>query len=170
MNGVWLPYFSILISIPNPYLCLQGRLSQDFVFPVKLSLKIEYACRVLAQLSRSYGSRPFSRIEELAELEEIPANYLVQILNDLRNGGLIVSRRGKQGGYRLAKPPAEITLFDIVSVMEGELLGINLGPNGWSGRGVTKVWSEVVETLSEKTKSYTLESFLPEESEDMYYI
>ena len=137
---------------------------------MKLSLKVEYACRVLAQLSRSYGSRSFSRIDELAELEEIPANYLVQILNDLRNGGLIISRRGKLGGYRLAKPPAQITLFDIVLVMEGELLAISLGSNGWSGRGVTKVWSEVVESLSKKTKSYTLESFLPEESEDMYYI
>ncbi len=137
---------------------------------MKLSLKVEYACRVLAQLSRSYGSRPFSRIDELAEQEEIPANYLVQILSDLRNGGLIISRRGKQGGYRLAKPPTEITLFDIISVMEGELLGVNLGPSGWSGQGVSKVWAEVVEALSEKTKSYTLESFLPEESEDMYYI
>lgn len=137
---------------------------------MKLSLKVEYACRVLAQLSRSYGSRPFSRIDELAEQEEIPANYLVQILSDLRNGGLIISRRGKQGGYRLAKPPTEITLFDIISVMEGELLGVNLEPGGWSGQGVSKVWAEVVEALSEKTKSYTLESFLPEESEDMYYI
>lgn len=124
----------------------------------------------MAQLTRSYGNRPFSRIDDLAEQEEIPANYLVQILNDLRNGGLIISRRGKQGGYRLAKPPAEITLFDIVSALEGELLGINLGSSGWSGRGVTKVWSEVVEALSEKTRSYTLESFLPEESEEMYYI
>ena len=137
---------------------------------MKLSLKVEYACRVLAQLSRSYGSKPFSRIDELAEQEEIPANYLVQILSDLRNGGLIISRRGKQGGYRLAKPPTEITLFDIISVMEGELLGVNLGSSGWSGQGVSKVWAEVVEALSEKTKSYTLESFLPEESEDMYYI
>ena len=137
---------------------------------MKLSLKVEYACRVLAQLTRSYGSKHFSRIDELAEQEEIPSNYLVQILNDLRNGGLILSRRGKLGGYRLAKPPSEITLYDIVSVLEGELLGINLGSNGWSGQGVTKVWSEVVEALTEKTRSYTLESFLPEESEDMYYI
>ena len=158
------------MAFASLYLCLQRHISQDCVFPVKLSLKVEYACRVLAQLSRSYGGKPFSRIDKLAEQEEIPANYLVQILIELRNGGLINSRRGRQGGYRLAKPPAEITLFDIVSVIDGELLGVSLGPSGSSGRYVSKVWSEVVESLAKKTQSYTLESFLPEESEPMYYI
>lgn len=137
---------------------------------MKLSLKVEYACRVLAQLSRTYGSQKFSHIDELAKLEEIPANYLVQILNELRNGGLINSRRGKQGGYSLAKPPSEVTLYEIVTTIDGELLGINLGNTGNSGGRVQQVWLEVVESLKEKTMSYSLESFLPEESEDMYYI
>jgi len=137
---------------------------------VKLSLKVEYACRVLAQLSRTYGNQKFSHIDELAQQEEIPANYLVQILNELRNGGLINSRRGKQGGYSLAKAPSEVTLYEIVTAIDGELLGINLGDTGYSGAKVEQVWREVVESLKEKTMSYTLESFLPEESEDMYYI
>jgi Rrf2 family transcriptional regulator, cysteine metabolism repressor len=151
-------------------LCLQGTKSAVLVFRVKLSLKVEYACRVLAQLSRTYGNNQFSHIEELATLEEIPANYLVQILNDLRSGGLINSRRGKQGGYSLAKHPSEVTLFEIVTVMDGELLGINLGNTGYSGARVHQVWKEVVDSLAEKTMGYSLESFLPEESEDMYYI
>ena len=137
---------------------------------MKLSLKVEYACRVLAQLSRTYGNQKFSHIDELAEQEEIPANYLVQILNELRNGGLINSRRGKQGGYSLAKNPSEVTLYEIVTAIDGELLGINLGDTGYSGGRVEQVWREVVESLKEKTMSYSLESFLPEESEDMYYI
>ena len=137
---------------------------------MKLSLKVEYACRVLAQLSRTYGNEKFSHIDELAHLEEIPANYLVQILNELRNGGLINSRRGKQGGYALAKSPAEITLYEIVCVMDGELLAINLGGNGFSGAKVHEVWQEVIESLKDKTMSYSLESFLPEERDDMYYI
>jgi len=137
---------------------------------VKLSLKVEYACRVLAQLARTYGSKPFSHIDELAQQEEIPANYLVQILNELRSGGLINSRRGKQGGYSLARDPAEITLFDIVTVIDGELLALNLQPGGYSGNRVTQVWVEVVQALEKKTRSYTLDSFLPEDSEEMYYI
>jgi len=152
------------------YLCLQSLISAVLVFSVKLSLKVEYACRVLAQLSRSYGNQQFSHIDELAALEEIPANYLVQILNELRNGGLINSRRGKQGGYSLAKPPAEVSLYEIVRVIDGELLGINLGDTGYSGGRVQQVWNEVVESLKDKTMSYSLESFLPEESQDMYYI
>ncbi|MCZ6675605.1 MAG: Rrf2 family transcriptional regulator [Verrucomicrobia bacterium] len=137
---------------------------------MKLSLKVEYACRVLAQLSRTYGNNQFSHIDTLAKLEEIPANYLVQILIELRNGGLINSRRGKQGGYSLAKAPSEITLYEVVTVIDGELLAINLGSNGFSGTKVREVWKEVVESLKEKTLSYSLESFLPEESDEMYYI
>lgn len=152
------------------YLCLQRLISGVLVFIVKLSLKVEYACRVLAQLSRTFGSKQFSHIDDLAKQEEIPANYLVQILNELRNGGLINSRRGKQGGYSLAKAPSEINLFEIVTVMDGELLGINLDSSGYSGARVQEVWKEVVEALKEKTMSYSLESFLPEESDDMYYI
>lgn len=151
-------------------MCLQTDGGKLLVFIVKLSLKVEYACRVLAQLSRTFGNHQFSHIDELAALEEIPANYLVQILNDLRNGGLINSKRGKQGGYSLAKAPDQISLFDIVTVIDGELLGINLGANGSSGESVQKVWMEVVEALKKKTMSYSLESFLPEESDHMYYI
>ena len=67
---------------------------------MKLSHKLEYACRVLAQLARTHGQEKLAHIDELAEAEKIPANYLVQILNELRNAGLIISKRGKQGGLR----------------------------------------------------------------------
>ena len=158
------------MAFASLYLGLQSDISEDLVSRVKLSLKVEYACPVLAQLSRTYGNQKFSHIDELAKSEEIPANYLVQILNELRNGGLINSRRGKQGGYSLAKPPSEVTLYEIVTAIDGELLGINLGDTGYSGGRVQQVWLEVVESLKEKTLGYSLESFLPEESEDMYYI
>ena len=70
---------------------------------MKLSHKLEYACRVLAQLGLTYGQGKLAHIETLASAEAIPANYLVQILNELRGAGLIVSKRGKQGGYALAR-------------------------------------------------------------------
>jgi Rrf2 family transcriptional regulator, cysteine metabolism repressor len=158
------------VAFASLYLCLQSPRSEVLVFNVKLSLKVEYACRVLAQLSRNFGNSKFFPIDELAALEEIPANYLVQILSELRNGGLINSRRGKQGGYSLAKAPSDISLYEIITVIDGELLGINLDANGSSGAGVQKVWKEVVEALKKKTMSYSLESFLPVESDDMYYI
>src|SRR4051812_648737 len=91
-------------------------------FRVKLSVKAVYACRVLAQIARKHGSGELAHVENLAEVEAVPANYLAQILSELREGGLITSRRGKSGGYLLARAPEEISLYDIVILVEGDVL------------------------------------------------
>jgi Rrf2 family transcriptional regulator, cysteine metabolism repressor len=137
---------------------------------MKLSVKVDYACRVLTQLARLHGGEALSHIEELAKIEAVPANYLVQILSELRNGGLITSRRGKQGGYALARPPENITLLDIVKVIEGELLEITTAGEGQSGKRVNQIWREIRTALEEKAKSYTLDKFVPKATEEMYYI
>ncbi len=137
---------------------------------MKLSLKTEYACRVLVQLAKRHGNGTLAHIEELATAEAVPANYLVQILNELRNGGLIISRRGKQGGYALARGAAEITLHDIIQVVDAELLESTFSHGGESGPGVAAVWTEVAQTLEDKLKRYTLESMMPASGTEMYYI
>lgn len=137
---------------------------------MKLSVKVDYACRVLAQLARLHGSETLAHIEELARTEAVPANYLVQILSELRNGGLIVSRRGKQGGYALARSPEEITLLEIIKVIEGELLEITTAGEGQSSRRVNQVWQEVRSALEAKVRSYTLDKFAARAGEGMYYI
>ena len=137
---------------------------------MKVSMKVEYACRVLAQLARFRGNKQLSHVEELAKVEEIPANYLVQILNELKNGGLIISRRGKQGGYALAKNPDEIRLNEVVRVIDGDVIELNFSGNGQSGPRVAQVWEEIAHNLEAKMNEYTLESFLQPESETMYYI
>jgi len=109
-------------------------------------------------------------IEHLAEKEDVPANYLVQILSELRNGGLIISRRGKQGGYALARSPDSITLYDIVIVIEGDLIEMNTKSAGISGPRVTQIWEEVRKNMETKTKSFTLDTFVAKENERMYYI
>lgn len=137
---------------------------------MKLSLKTEYACRVLAQLGRHFGNEELSHIENLAEAEKIPANYLVQILNDLKNSGLIHSRRGKQGGYSLARHPGSVTLLDIIRAMEGEILESSRQPQGESGQRVQEIWKQMAESVAEKAGSINLEDLMVEESEEMYYI
>lgn len=137
---------------------------------MKLSVKVDYACRVLAQLARFYGTEELAHIEQLARIEEVPANYLVQILSELRNGGLITSRRGKQGGYALARSPAEITLYDIVKLIEGEVLELGAGRDGASGRRVGAVWRDIRAALEAECKARTLEAFLVEADDEMYYI
>jgi Rrf2 family protein len=137
---------------------------------VKLSVKVDYACRVLAQLARHHGEERLAHIEELAEIEAVPANYLVQILSELRNGGLITSRRGKQGGYTLARDPDKITLYDIVKLIEGDHLELGTNADGQSGRRVQQVWQEIRASLEEKYKSYTLEMLAQRGHGEMYYI
>lgn len=138
---------------------------------MKLSVKVDYACRVLAQLARPRrGDEELAHIEELAKLEAVPANYLVQILSELRNGGLITSRRGKQGGYALARPPEEITLLDIVRVIEGELLELAPAVAGQSGKRVNQIWREVRAAFEAKAASYTLDKLVAKGAEEMYYI
>lgn len=137
---------------------------------MKLSHKLEYACRVLAQLARTHGQEKMAHIDTLAEAEQIPANYLVQILNELRNAGLIVSKRGKQGGYALALAPERIGLDQIVQAVESELLEGNFQDDGQSGARVAEIWGEIGADFEKKIKTYTLDRFVADDLSEMYYI
>lgn len=121
-------------------------------------------------MARSHARGELAHIDELAKVESVPANYLVQILSELRNGGLIASRRGKQGGYTLARDPADITLYDIVKLIEGDLLELSGDVRGQSGRRVQQVWREVRTAFEAKCKGFTLDKLVVKTTEEMYYI
>lgn len=137
---------------------------------MKLSVKVNYACRVLAQIARLHGTNELAHVETLAQAEAVPANYLAQILSELRDGGLITSRRGKQGGYALARQPEHITLLDIVKLVEGELLECGDDAKGQSSRRMQQIWDEVRRSLEDKLRSYTLEKLAARIPDEMYYI
>lgn len=137
---------------------------------MKLSVKVEYACRVLAQIARLHGTGELAHVETLAQAEAIPANYLAQILSELREGGLITSRRGKQGGYALARPPETISLYDIVALMEGAVLEIGESSKGQSSRRTLLIWQEVRKAFEDHLRHITLERLIAQSPEDMYYI
>ncbi|MES1168572.1 MAG: Rrf2 family transcriptional regulator [Oleiharenicola lentus] len=137
---------------------------------MKISVKIDYACRVMAELARLHGSGNLAQIEHLARTEAVPANFLAQILGKLRDHGLITSRRGNLGGYRLSRPPEEISLYDIMIAAEGECLGLSGNFQGHSGRRLKEVWGEVRATLIEKVKTYTLDRLASKNPAEMYYI
>ena len=80
--------------------------------PMKLSLRGEYALRALLVLTMNYGDQVV-RIQTISDQQRIPKKFLEQILNDLKNLGAVESKRGINGGYRLARPPENITLADI---------------------------------------------------------
>ena len=137
---------------------------------MKLSLKVEYACQVLAQLGYTLQMTELPHIEDLANAEAIPSNYLVQILNELRTAGLITSKRGKQGGYALARQPADISLFDIMKAVEGDVLAHSPAGKGASSRNTSKVWEEISNDFSALLKNKSVEDCMSSGSEDMWYI
>ena len=137
---------------------------------MKISVKVDYACRVMAELARLHGSGELAQIEHLAQTEAVPANFLAQILGDLREHGLITSRRGNRGGYALARAPEEISLHDILLAVEGQCLQLSGNFDGRSGRRLKQVWDEIGQGLVEKTKSYTLNQLSTKNPTEMYYI
>ncbi|MEI8315294.1 MAG: Rrf2 family transcriptional regulator [Verrucomicrobiota bacterium] len=91
---------------------------------MKSSIKADYACRAVEALALHHpGVEPLC-IGEIARQRSIPANYLVQILLELKRDGLIKSRRGKAGGYVLARSPREISLGDILRAIHGAVLDL----------------------------------------------
>ena len=137
---------------------------------MKISVKVDYACRVMAELARLHGSGGLAQIDHLAQAEAVPANFLAQILLKLRDHGLIASRRGNQGGYALARPPEEISLYDILMAVEGQCLHLSGNFHGRSGRRLKQVWGEISCALEEKTKGYTLDRLSTKNPTEMYYI
>ncbi len=87
---------------------------------MKLSVRSEYALRALIVLGETYD-QGIVRIQTVSERQNIPKRFLEQILNDLRAGGFVESRRGVAGGYRLARPPQEITLAALLHHIQGVL-------------------------------------------------
>ena len=86
----------------------------------QLSKRTQYSLRALYALARKYGGGPVL-ITSLAEEEAIPKKFLEQILVSLKTLGLVSSKKGKGGGYRLAQPPEQITLAAVIRMMEGPL-------------------------------------------------
>lgn len=89
-----------------------------------LSRKTKYGLQALLGLARNYGGGPML-IADLAERERIPKKFLELILLELKNAGILGSRKGKGGGYFLAKDPAEITMGNAVRVLEGPLAPVS---------------------------------------------
>jgi len=87
---------------------------------MRISKKGEYALRAMIDLSLNYGKK-ITRVQEISERERIPRKFLEQILLELRKAGLLQSRRGVGGGYSLIKSPEEITLAQVIRIVDGPL-------------------------------------------------
>jgi len=88
---------------------------------MRLSARVDYALRAVAELAAANAPRT---VEQLSSAQNIPNKYLESILGELRRAGLLRSQRGPDGGYRLARSPAEISIADVIRALDGELANV----------------------------------------------
>jgi Rrf2 family protein len=91
---------------------------------VRVSAKTDYALRAALELAAAPDEKPVKG-ERIATSQAIPLRFLENILMQLRHAGLVESRRGADGGYRLARPAGEVTLADVIRAIDGPLAGVS---------------------------------------------
>jgi Rrf2 family protein len=94
---------------------------------MRISAKADYAVRAAVELAAAASEKPV-KAERIATAQDIPLNFLENILGELRHSGIVRSHRGADGGFRLAKPADQITIADIIRAVEGPLASVRGGP------------------------------------------
>jgi Rrf2 family protein len=128
---------------------------------VRISAKTDYALRAAVELAASQEGDTPVKGEQLATAQGIPLRFLENILGDLRNAGIVESRRGVEGGYLLARPPAEIALADVIRAVDGPLANVGgTRPDALSYEGAAEplrdVWVAVRAALRGVLEETTL--------------
>ena len=128
---------------------------------ISITTKSPYALRALAELGRS-GKGPIP-IGELARRRDIPVQFLEQLFAVLRRAGVLRSQRGVKGGYAFSRDPSEITVLEVVELLDGKL-----------GAGAESIFSEAAEATRAVLSNATIADILERENRDagatMYYI
>jgi Rrf2 family cysteine metabolism transcriptional repressor len=139
---------------------------------VKLSVKSDYAARAVLGLARHFPSGEALRVEDLAEEQGVPANYLVQILIELKAQGIARSVRGKEGGYLLARAPAEITLADVLRAVHGTVFDSPALNDPACPPELRRAWRRLQQSLDSAAEAMSFQQLLEENAakEKMYYI
>jgi len=139
---------------------------------VKISIKCDYACRAIEEMAKEYGPGRPVQINAIARRQGIPANYLVQILNELKTKGLIRSRRGVAGGYILTKPPQEITFGEVVRAIEGDVLHLDHLRDARCPREIREIWQRIRDAAERAADEATFDKIVASAGAEspMYYI
>ena len=93
---------------------------------MRISAKADYAVRAAIELATSPDGRPV-KAERIATAQDIPLNFLENILGEMRHAGIVRSQRGADGGFRLAKPAERVTIADVMRAVEGPLATVRGG-------------------------------------------
>ncbi|HHT73097.1 MAG TPA: Rrf2 family transcriptional regulator [Firmicutes bacterium] len=136
---------------------------------MRISTRGEYGVRAMFHLTLHYGKGPIP-VRTIAEQQGIPEYYLEQLIGALRRAGLVTSIRGAQGGYTLAHPPEDITVGDVIRVLEGPITPMEcldkagaetecgvLGPCA-----MRKMWQRLKDSMERVLDTTTLASLVQE--------
>lgn len=129
---------------------------------MRITYRGDYALKTILDLALHYGNGPVT-IHDLAGRADIPSKFLEQILLDLKRGGFVESRRGKIGGYVLAKQPSQIKLGDVIRFIDGPIEPIACVEKRYSGCNdlyrctFRKIWQQVAGTTTDIVDNITFE-------------
>lgn len=139
---------------------------------MKLSVKSDYAVRAVFALALAYRGGKAKRAETLASEQSIPANYLVQILIELKSQQIVQSVRGKSGGYLLARPPAEITFGDILRCVHGAIFDSPALQDPHCPAELRRTWQTLQGAVDGVADRITFQQLVDqhEKNGEMYYI
>jgi Rrf2 family transcriptional regulator, cysteine metabolism repressor len=130
-----------------------------------ITTKSPYAVRALAELARRGSDTPVP-IGEIAKARDIPVQFLEGLFATLRRAGVLHSQRGMKGGYSFARPPSEVSVLEVVELLEGEL-GVEAAASG-------PVWVEAAEAVKGVLRGTTIADVAQREAQaagaQMYYI
>ena len=129
---------------------------------MRISAKGEYAIKAMLDLALSGDGETLQPIQDIARRQGIPQRYLEQVLLGLKRAGFLHSRRGSAGGYRLAKPPAQITAGALLRAVEGQQVVGSVGRAargsvGDAGGDLIHLWRAVSEAVDSVVDGTTLE-------------
>jgi Rrf2 family protein len=142
---------------------------------MNISAKTEYACIAVVELAARYGSAEPVRIRDIANAHGIPSRFLVQILLQLKGAGLVTSTRGAAGGYQLLKDPADITLAEVMGVVEGQngRVASNLSEQTPASAVLLSAWQTAASAVQDVLSGVTFAELVERvrgQTEEMYYI
>ena len=142
---------------------------------MNISAKTEYACIAMLELASQYGGHKPVRIRTIAQRHGIPARFLVQILLQLKVAGLVQSTRGAAGGYQLARDPAQVTLRDVMQILDGQPDSITSNAENATAISNTLIdtWNQFLSRQTEMLQAITLAELTQRaqlSNDPMYYI
>lgn len=133
---------------------------------MRLSTKSRYGLRAVFDIAYNFQGAP-AQIQDISRRQKISPRYLEQIFQGLKKAGVLNSKRGPQGGYSLAKPAAQITVYEVVKATEQDIKMVDCTGKkrrrnvdcGFEGSCVTQsVWKEATDILSEHFSKMTIET------------